>query len=66
MFIDPLVWLFIGAFGSWLILGLVYGFNAPKPEPPTQMPMGMTPDEFYQGCREALLAELDKEAKDNL
>ena len=88
MFIDPLVWLFIGAFGSWLILGLVYGFNAPRPEPPAvrivtrghirvkivppayrppaQMPMGMTPDEFYKGCQDALLNALSKEAKDNL
>lgn len=85
MSIDPLVWLFIGAFVSWLILGLVYGFHAPRParrrpEPPAvrivtrghirvqHIPLAtrLSEDAFYAGCYQSLLAELDKEAKDNL
>lgn len=81
MSIDSLVWLFIGAFVSWVVLGLVYGFHieASKPEPPvirvrirvqhrhfSRMPLDMSPDDFYQGCYQSLINALEKEAKDNL
>ena len=76
MSIDSLVWLFIGSFISWVVLGLVYSFHVEerKPAPPVirvrirvqHKPMRLAEDDFYQGCYLSLLNALSKEAKDNL
>ena len=73
---DSLALLFVGAFISWLVLGILYSFHVAerKPEPPVirvrirvqHKPMCLAEDDFYQGCYESLLNALDKEAKDNL